>query len=133
MTSSFIQISVLELEGCFLNVVVPESLAQLVNILSSQSDLCYLRLTRNDFSSRVIRSHLSDLAHCKGLRYLCLTTPSDMYISKFGFLFADTLFAFVILSDIKSFILKIFGIFFYLSNFAGRVKKNNAIVMIPMI
>ncbi|XP_042891297.1 leucine-rich repeat-containing protein 14-like [Penaeus japonicus] len=81
LCKNLVKISVLELEGCFLNVVVPESLTQLVNILSSLPDLCYLRLTRNDFSSRVIRSHLSDLAHCKSLQYLCLTTPSDMYIS----------------------------------------------------
>ncbi|XP_071542094.1 uncharacterized protein [Panulirus ornatus] len=75
------KVSVLEVENCNLNRVTPEMLTELINIFVRMPNLTLLRMTRNDFPSWVILSHLIHLRNSSTLRCLCLTTPSDKYLS----------------------------------------------------
>ncbi|KAK8748853.1 hypothetical protein OTU49_016030 [Cherax quadricarinatus] len=75
------KVSVLEVENCNLNTVIPELLTQLINILTQMPTLAFLRLNRNDFSSWSITKHIVCLGYSRTMRCLCMTVPSEVYIS----------------------------------------------------
>lgn len=75
------QVMILELENCSLNKVSLESFINFTDILRALPVLRILRLTANDFSSRIMIDHLPHLACSRMLQWLCLTIPSDTYLS----------------------------------------------------
>ncbi|XP_068219691.1 uncharacterized protein [Palaemon carinicauda] len=75
------KILVLELQNCKLNQISQENLRVFIDIMKTLPELQILRLTDNDFYSRIIKEELPHLASSSTLRYLCLTVPSDAYLS----------------------------------------------------
>lgn len=75
------KVVVLELQNCKLNMVIQENLRIFVDVMKALPELQILRLTDNDFSSRIIVEELPQLASSSALQYLCLTVPSDAYLS----------------------------------------------------
>ncbi|XP_069171122.1 uncharacterized protein [Procambarus clarkii] len=61
------KLSVLEVEKCSLHTSGQQLLAQLVAILAEMPKLTFLRMTKNDFSSWIIRTHITCLGNSRSL------------------------------------------------------------------
>lgn len=76
-----VSVVILEMEDCSLDKLISDLLGILLETLSTLPKLSLLCLNQNDFSSRLLCTHIKVLHTCMSLRCVSLTVPSDMYVS----------------------------------------------------